>query len=194
VFDFLIRLGYYIIMLEQKDIQAIGVLLDNKLKTQTDRLDKDIQAIGVLLDNKLKTQTDRLDKDIQAIGVLLDEKLKEQTVRFDGKLDDVLSAVNEGFTEMQGQFDSFRAELKGEMTELKGEMTELKGEMNEVKESVEKRPTRNEVFGWADTRIVDLEIAKERHDFLHIDELDKLPSPAEINKALIERGFKQKLV
>lgn len=53
-----------------------------------------------------------------------------------------------------------------------------------------KRPTRDEVFGWADRRINDLEIAKDRHDFMHINELGKLPSPAEMNMALIERGFK----
>ncbi len=41
--------------------------------------------------------------------------------------------------------------------------------------------------------IVDLEIGKERHDYLYIDELDKLPAPAEINRTLIEREFKQKL-
>jgi hypothetical protein len=107
-------------------------------------------------------------QDLQAIGVLLDQKLKVQSEQFDEKLGEVLSAVNDGFTEMQGQFN----ELKGE---------------------VAKRPTKDEVFGWADRRIVDLEIGKERHDYLHIDELDKLPPPAEINRTLIERGFKQKL-
>lgn len=104
------------------------------------------------------------EKDLQAIGKLLDK----QSDKFDEKFDDLLSVVNEGFTGIQEQ-----------ITELKEEMA--------------KRPTKTEVFGWADKRLIDLEIRKERHDYLHINELDKLPSPSEINRTLIERGFKQKL-
>lgn len=127
------------------------------------------------------------EKDLQSISVLLDQKLKisedSLTKKFDAKLNEkigeVLIVVNDGFTEMQGQFDELKSEVKADIAEVKAD--------------VAKRPTRNEVFGWADRRIVDLEIGKERHDYLHINELDKLPSPAEINRTLIERGFKQKL-
>lgn len=46
------------------------------------------------------------------------------------------------------------------------------------------------MFNWADNRFVDLELAKDMHDYLHINDLDKLPAPLEISQALIERGFK----
>ncbi|MEI7498765.1 MAG: hypothetical protein WCK11_05840 [Candidatus Falkowbacteria bacterium] len=101
------------------------------------------------------------EKDLQAIGVLLSKQLKEQSEQFDEKIAEVLNAVNEGFSE--------------------------------VHEELTIRPTKDEMFSWADRRITDLEIGKERHDYLHIDELDKLPAPQEINRVLIERGFKQKL-
>ena len=111
--------------------------------------------------------------DLQAIGILLDQRFKVQDKKFDKKLDqrfdEMISAVNDGFTGMQGEIDG----LKKEMT---------------------KRPTKAEIFGWADERIVDLELAKDRHDFMHLNELDKLPPQAEISRALAERGFKRKIV
>jgi len=133
------------------------------------------------------------EKDLKAIGVLLDQKLeinkREITAEFADKFDEVISIVNDGFSEMQVQFEDLKTELKGDIENIKVELA--------------KRPTKNEVFSWADRRLIDLEIAKERYDYLHIakerydylhiDELDKLPAPAEINRVLIERGFKQKL-
>jgi hypothetical protein len=119
------------------------------------------------------------EKDLRAISALLKEELKTTenrlTEQFDEKIAEVLSAVNEGFSGLQEQIN----EIKTDTTDLKDEMT--------------KRPTRDEMFSWADRRITDLEIAKERHDYMHMKELKDLPTPAEINKTLIEQGFKQKL-
>lgn len=103
------------------------------------------------------------EKDLQSIGKLLDQRFKVQ----EGKLDEVIGAVNDGFTEMQVEIDGLVKEIK-------------------------LRPTKAEIFGWADKRIVDLELAKDRHNFMHIDELGKLPSQPEISRILTERGFKEK--
>ncbi|MDP3043708.1 MAG: hypothetical protein Q8N21_04910 [bacterium] len=141
-------------MLEEKYLQAIGILLDQKFKVQEDRITE-----------KFKVQEDRITEKFKVQEDRITEKFER---KMDEKIDEVLNAVNEGFTGMQGQF-------------------------NELKNEMAKRPTKEEVFSWADRRIVDLELAKDRHDFMHIDELDKLPAQSEISKTLAERGFKQKI-
>jgi len=77
-------------------------------------------------------------KDLQAIGTLLNEKLKVH----EEKLNEVINIVNDGFTGMQEQIDGLKQEMA-------------------------KRPTRNEIFGWADRRIDDLELRADRNDFMH---------------------------
>lgn len=93
-------------------------------------------------------------KDLQSIGELLDKKLEKG-------FDEMAVIVNKGFTDMQKE--------------------------------IELRPTKTEIFSWADRRIVDLELKAARHDYLHINELDKLPPQPEISRALIERGLKKKI-
>ena len=116
-------------------------------------------------------------KDLHSIGELLDKKLKTQeesiTKKFDNKLDEVLGAVNDGFTDMQKEFDGVKEELSG------------------VKEEVKLRPTLKQIMNWGDKKIVELELKTDRHDYLHINELDKLPPQAEISRALVERGLKK---
>ncbi|MDO8667702.1 MAG: hypothetical protein Q7K35_01230 [bacterium] len=128
--------------------------------------EKDLQSIGELIDKRLGVKLKENNK------VLEDGIIK----KFDKKFDEILGAVNDGFTGMQKEFDG------------------LRGELNGVKEDIKLRPTKKEIFEWADRRIVDLELAKDRHDFMHINELGKLPPQPEISRALVERGFKRKTV
>ena len=95
----------------------------------------------------------------------------------------ISALLSKQLKEQSEQFDEKIAEVLNAVSEG----------FSEVHEELAKRPTKDEMFSWADRRITDLEIGKERHDYLHIDELDKLPAPQEINRVLIERGFKQGL-
>jgi hypothetical protein len=106
-------------------------------------------------------------EDIKAIGQLLDEKLKvnNKTLK-DEIVAEIGAAVNAGFNDMEAKFEVLQEEMA-------------------------KRPTRNEIFDWADRRIDDLELRADRHDFLHINELDNLPPQGQISQALLERGFKK---
>lgn len=116
------------------------------------------------------------EKDFQAIGQLLDEKLNErfkvQEEGFDKKLeekfDEMGVLVNKGFTGVQEQINGLKKEIK-------------------------LRPTKKEIFEWADERILSLELSADRHDYLHINELDKLPPQSEISRALAENGVKRKM-
>jgi hypothetical protein len=105
------------------------------------------------------------EKDLQAIKTLLKENNQDLK-------DEIIAEMGEVFSE------SFSA---------------VEAKIDNLDNELAKRPTKDEMFSWADRRITDLEIGKERHDYMHIDELDKLPAPQEINRVLIERGFKQRL-
>ncbi len=124
-------------------------------------------------------------KDLQSIGELLDKKLDERFNVQEGKItqkfDEMVGIVNDGFTEMQKGFDGLKEEFNG-----------VKGGLSGIKEDIKLRPTLNQIMSWGDKKIVELELRADRHDFMHIDKLDKLPPPAEINRSLIERGFKVK--
>lgn len=158
-------------MLEEKDLQAIGTLLDQKLKENNQSLKTEIfgemdkkftsqkREISGEMDKKFAVQNGEIDKKFAA-------QKNEIFGEMDRRFDEVLGAINETFSEHEKRFDKLEVEIA-------------------------KRPTREEMFGWADNRFTDLELAKDRHDYLHIDDLDKLPAPIEMSKALIERGFKQ---
>lgn len=135
-------------MLDQKDLQSIGELLDKKL------------------DDRFKVQEEKLDKKLEK--------------KIDEKFDEMATLVNKGFSEMQEEFDG-----------LKGEFKEVKGELKTVKEEIKLRPTTERIFEWADGRLLDLELRADRHDYLHVKELDKLPPQPEISRILVEKGFKK---
>lgn len=108
-------------------------------------------------------------QDLQAIGTLLDQKFKENNKSLK---DEIIAEIGEVFGESFGS---------------------LEARMDKLEEELAKRPTMDQIFSWADKRILELELRADRHDFMHIDELDKLPSQLEISKTLIERGFKVKM-
>jgi len=152
--------------MQQEDLQAIEKMLDRKFKENN-------QVLKTEIFEGVNKRFDVVDKRFDVV----DKKFGSIDKRFE----EVISAVNDGFTGMQGQINN-----------LENRFDNLENRFDELTEEVKKRPTREEMFDWADERFVDLENAKDRHDFIHIKELDKLPSQIEIRKALIERGFKHK--
>jgi hypothetical protein len=141
-------------------------------------------------------------KDLQSIGELIDKKLgvklKENNIaledgiiaKFDKKFDEMLVVVNDGFTGMQKGFDG----LRGEFNDVKGELNEVKVELKVIKEDIKLRPTLGQIMDWGDKKIVALELDMDKVRYLHQDEFEKLPPQREINRALVERGFKEKVV
>jgi len=161
--------------MQQEDLQAIEKMLDRKFKDNNDSLREEIkessQSLEKLLDRKFKDNNELLRKEIK----------EDMTLMKDDIIAEIGEVFNEAFTGLEGRIEV-----------LEYKVDNIEDKVDKLSEDVEKRPTRDEMFSWADNRFIDLELAKERHDFLHIDELDKLPAPIEINKALIERGFKQR--
>jgi len=110
-------------------------------------------------------------KDLQSIGELLDKKLKTQK-------DEIVAEIGE---------------VTGEaFSEVESKLIKLETKVDNLSKEMANRPTKTEIFDWADERIVDLELSTDRHDYLHINELDKLPPQPEISRALAERGLKKK--
>ncbi|MFH1255465.1 MAG: hypothetical protein V1667_03280 [bacterium] len=212
-------------MLEQKDLQAIGKLLDEKLderfQAQDRKFDERFQAQDCKFDEKFQAQDRKFDERFQAQDRKFDEKFDEkfqaqdrkfdekfdekfqaQDRKFDEKFDEKFQAQDRKFDEkfdekFQAQDRKFDEKLDkrfDEIIEIINEgFTGIQEQIDGLKSEMAKRPTRNEIFRWADERIINLELARDRHDFMHINELGKLPSQAEISQALMDRGFKQNI-
>ncbi|MDO8667817.1 MAG: hypothetical protein Q7K35_01830 [bacterium] len=90
--------------------------------------------------------------------------------------------------------DELAGIIKGEFDKVGGRFDKVEGRLGNLEREIKLRPTKTEMFGWADRRIVDLELRADRHDYLHINELEKLPPQPEISRALVERGLKEKTV
>lgn len=110
-------------------------------------------------------------KDLQSIGELLDKKLNTQKDEIVAEIGEV---TGEAFSEVESKLDKIETKV------------------NNLSKEMSDRPTKTEIFNWADKRIVDLELKADRHDYLHIGELDKLPPQPKISRALAERGLKTK--
>jgi len=194
-------------MLVQKDLQAIEILLDRKLDEKLDeKLDQKFKENNKILKDEIIVETKSLISGNNKF--LKDEIIVETKSLISEKFDDMFGYVNDGFTNVQVQLDDLKDELKKRPTreEVYGEMnsrfddvlsivnegfTGMQLQFDRLDNELAKRPTKEEIFSWADRRFVDLEIAKDRHDYLHIEELDKLPTPLEISKALVKKGFKK---
>jgi len=94
---------------------------------------------------------------------------------------------------IKGEFDNLEKEIKLRPTkaELDEKINNLEKEINNLDKEIKLRPTKKEMFGWADKRITDLELRADRHDYIHINELDRLPAQPEISRVLVERGLKK---
>lgn len=165
-------------MLEQKDLQAIEILLDIKLDQKFDQKFRENNKIlkdEVVFETKLLIQENNkaLKNEIVSEAKVL--ILKNSKILKDEIISEIGEITSAAFSNVEASIDH------------------LEDKMDDLSEAVAKCPTREEVFSWADRRLVDLEIAKDRHDYLHINELTNLPLPIEISKTLIKRGFKRKI-
>ena|SRR3990167_1925988 len=111
-------------------------------------------------------------KDIQTIGKLLDEKLDKKLkennkILKDGIVAEVGAVTSEAFSAVEAKIDNIEKEIK-------------------------LRPTLNQIMSWGDKKIIPLELDIDKIKYLHRDEMDNLPPPEEISKALLEKGLKQK--
>jgi len=123
-------------------------------------------------------------KDLQAIAELLDQKLEINNESLKKEIGDSLR------NEIKESNESLKKEIKENRISLKDEIiTELSEIISDgfsiLEAKINERPTRNEIFSWADRRIDDLEIRADRHDYFHLAELDKLPPSSEISKTLV---------
>ncbi|MCX6800394.1 MAG: hypothetical protein NT091_04595 [Candidatus Falkowbacteria bacterium] len=129
-----------------------------------------------------------------------DEQFVNERKHSDEQFAEVVSAVAEGFANERKhtdeQFANERKHSDEQFAEVVSAVAEgfagAQEQINEcaTKEDLVKCATKEDIVEWGDNRIIDLELARDRHDYLHINDLNSLPSQSKINKALIERGFK----
>jgi hypothetical protein len=178
-------------MLEEKDLVAIKLLFDQSFAENFKKaFDESFapafdKAFAPAFDKAFAPAFDKafapaFDK---AFAPAFDKALEEKIIPL---FDEVYVYINKGFADIQKQFDDIYAFVNEGFTGVQAQLDELKVEMA-------KRPTRDEIFTWTDRHIIELELAKDRHDYLHINELDKLPSQSEISQALMEKGYKKRV-
>ena len=125
-------------------------------------------------------------QDLKAISGLLDEKFKENNQKLKEEIvDEVGTLVNVAFAEHEA---SDNEKFEG----IDKKFESIDKTLKELKDEIAKRPTRNDFSKWADGNIVDLQLRADRIDYIHMDDLDKLPSQPEISQALLARGLKKK--
>lgn len=113
-------------------------------------------------------------QDLQQISNLLDQKFKENNKKIFKKINGVDEKVEKLLTTVKEEFDK---------------NTE---QHNKINEELAKRPTKKEMFSWADKRIVDVELNMDKVKYIHLDEWEKLPPTFEISKTLVEHKLKKK--
>lgn len=143
--------------------------------------EQDLQKIGELLRLNNQSLGKRLQDELRSANGTLREEFKNAN---NALRDDLRSEFMSAFETLK---DEIVVEIGGAISEA---LTEIEAKIEKINEELAKRPTKEEIFSWADNRLVPLELARDRHDYLHINELDQLPPPAEISRALMARGFK----
>ncbi len=115
-------------------------------------------------------------QDLQQISNLLDKKL-DQKFKENNKIlkkeivDEIGAITNQAFNEQEERTDK---------------------RFDKIDKELAKRPTKKEMFSWADKRIVDIELDMDKVKYIHLDEWNKLPPTVEISKALVENKLKKK--
>lgn len=112
-------------------------------------------------------------QDLQQISKLfgkkLDDKFKENNKileqKMDEKIDQLAEITSQSFTALEEKIDK---------------------NFNEVKDELAKRPTKKEIFDWADNKTVELELDIKRVKYIHREEWKNLPSMSEISARLVE--------
>lgn len=115
-------------------------------------------------------------QDLQQISSLLNERFKENNKILKKEIvkevvDEVGVITNQAFGEFEERMDK---------------------KFDRVNRELAKRPTKKEMFGWADRKIVPLEIDMDKVKYLHLDKWNKLPPTIEISRTLVENKLKKR--
>ena len=110
-----------------------------------------------------------LKNDLKEISNLLDQKFKENNKKIFEKMDEMEEKI---MVSTQKEFNIFSKRF------------------DEINKILENKVDKNTLLDWADNRILDLELDRDKAKFLHIEKWKNLPSAQKINNALIKEGIK----
>lgn len=136
---------------------------------------------------------------LKQISDLLDEKLKENNKVIRNEINAAIEVMNKNLRisaeVIEKGIEAINKKQKDRIVIDLREIIErafdrIEARTNTVQEEVEKRPTKNEIFQWADKKIDDIDLKVDRLDYLHIKELKNLPAQYEISHALVEADLK----
>ncbi|MBU4319341.1 MAG: hypothetical protein KKF30_18940 [Proteobacteria bacterium] len=127
---------------------------------------KDLRQISDLMDQKFETKisdlSDLMDQKFEKNNKILKKEIvQEIDKKIDSKIDELALMTKKGFDKVDERFEKAEKEIA-------------------------KRPTKKEIFDWADRRIIDVELDIDKVKYIHRDEWKKLPRAYEIKKILVE--------
>ena len=149
-------------MLDEQDIQKISGLFQEF----EERFDKKFEENNVRIDKKF-------DERFAANNVLIDKKFEENN-----------RSLRE---EIAAEFESFAGIMNEAFSEQEAKINK---KFDEFKKELDKKPSKDDLFGWGDRKIEPLELDSDRTKYIHQDEWKNLPSQPEITARLVEVGLK----
>jgi len=136
---------------------------------------QNLQQISDLMDQKFEKNNEKLKKDIvNEVGAITNQSFGE----FEKKAEERFDKMDKRFDKMDKRFDK-----------MDKRFDKMDKRFDKMDEELAKRPTKKEIFDWADKRIVNVELDMDKIKYLHRKEWKKLPRAYEIKKILIESGI-----
>ena len=139
-------------------------------------LKSDLKQISNLLDEKL-------GENNKEVFFVMDKKFEENNKKIFEKIKGV---KNELLDSMKEEFDS-NTEQHNQMNKRFNKVDKM---LDDIDETLEKKADKSTLLDWTDTRILDLELDRNKVKYLHIKEWNNLPSAHKINDTLIKEGLK----
>ena len=93
---------------------------------------------------------------------------------------------------MNAEISVLKKDLKTEIVEeVAAIVNNAFGELEiKMKEELDKKPSKEDLFGWDDKRIEPIELDVDRLKYFHKDEWKKLPNQPEITAGLVKASVK----
>ena len=126
-------------------------------------------------------------RDLQQISSLLDQKLDQKFKENNKKIEKIIDKkIDEVIVTSKAQFD--------EHTRKFDEHTKRLNKMDEnlayIKEELEKKPTKEDLFGWADKQMTPVKLDVDKLKYIHRDAWQDLPDGGTVSRVLITKRIK----
>jgi uncharacterized protein YicC (UPF0701 family) len=135
----------------------------------------DLKQIKQVVDTSVKHAINTSVKQIidESLDKKLDQKFKENNKKI--------------FKRIESKIDSAEERI---MTSTQKEFHDVNEKLDGIDKTLENKADKSTLLNWADKRILNLELDRNKAKYFHIKEWKDLPSAQKINSTLIKEGVK----